>query len=180
MTTESQPRRQLVPFLAGFFALFTGLCTIFALVVTVAEAWQEHVRAQWPEATAQIERCDVDPVNSGRYYHIVCRLSYEVDGQPAATKIYSRSIPSPKRVIWQYPPNQIGLLQEWVDQHPQGTPIVVHYDPAYHNKAVLVATDMPLAGPRTPSNLKVLALFGVSCSVLFTIARFTRPRPSIA
>src|SRR6266567_6179368 len=36
--------------LAGFFGLFAGLCTVFALVVTAAEGWVEHVQAQWPTA----------------------------------------------------------------------------------------------------------------------------------
>jgi hypothetical protein len=37
--------------------------------------------------------------------------------------------------------------------------VVVHYDPADHVKVALVATDMPLGGPRTPSNLKVLEVW---------------------
>jgi hypothetical protein len=37
--------------------------------------------------------------------------------------------------------------------------IVVHYDPADHVKVALVATDMPLGGSRTPSNLKVLEVW---------------------
>jgi hypothetical protein len=67
-------------------------------------------------------------------------------------------------------------MQEWVDGHPEGTEIVVHYDPANHNKAVLVTTDMPLGGPRTPNNVKLLGFFAVSCAVLLTIARVARQR----
>ena len=33
---------------------FLGLCTIFVLVVTAFEAWQEHAQAQWPQVTASI------------------------------------------------------------------------------------------------------------------------------
>jgi hypothetical protein len=67
-------------------------------------------------------------------------------------------------------------LQEWVDEHPEGTPIAVHYDPANRKKAVLVTTDMPLGRPRTPDNLKLLGFFAVSCAVLLTVARVARPR----
>jgi hypothetical protein len=68
------------------------------------------------------------------------------------------------------------MLQEWVDEHPQGTPIEVGYDPVNPKKAVLVATDMPLAGPRTPNNLRLLGFSAASCVVLLTIARIARPR----
>jgi hypothetical protein len=74
------------------------------------------------------------------------------------------------------PPNQIGPLEEWVDGHPAGTPIAVHYDPADHSTGVLVATDMPLDGPRTPSNMKQLEVSAVSSLILLAIARITRPR----
>jgi hypothetical protein len=159
-------------------AVFTGLCTIFAFVVTVAEGWQEHAQAQWPEATARIQRCSVDPTSSRRRTrdYIVCRLSYVVGAEEIVTKIYSRSVPSSGSALWQYPPNQTGRLQEWVDEHPAATPIVLDYDPANHKKAALVETDMPMGGPRTPSNLKLLGIAAASCGVLLAITRITRPR----
>ena len=52
--------RGLVLMLASFLVLFAGLCTVFALVVTAAQAWQEHAHAHWPEATAQVQRCGLD------------------------------------------------------------------------------------------------------------------------
>jgi len=160
--------------------LFAGLCTLFALVVTVGEGWQEHVHAQWPAATARIQSCGLGPVSSRRnaYYGINCRLSYLVGSEQIEAKVYSRSIPAPQRVIWQYPPNQIGTLQQWVDEHPEGTPITVHYDPDNPRKAVLVETDMPLGGPQTANNLKLLGFAAASCVLLLTIARFARPRSS--
>jgi hypothetical protein len=56
----------------------------------------------------------------------------------------------------------LGLLEEWVDGHPLGTPLVVRYDPVHDTKVELVATDMPLGGPQTPSNVKrlVSSFFG--------------------
>jgi hypothetical protein len=156
--------------------VFLGLCTIFASVVTTAEAWQDHARAQWPEVMARIDRCSLDQSSTGRRqrYRIRCRLSYAVDTERNVANIYSRYVPSPE--VWQYPPNQIGPLETWVDEHPQGTPILVHYDPANHNKAVLVTTDMPLAGPTTPNNRKLLKVVAGTFLGLLVLALLTRPR----
>jgi len=52
------------------------------------------------------------------------------------SQVYSRSMPALRRVIWQYPPQQFEMVQEWVDAHPEGTPIAVHYHPANHSNAV--------------------------------------------
>jgi len=156
---------------------FLGLCTIFVSVVTAAQAWQEHAQARWPEVTARVDGCGLDRTSSGRRerFYIHCRLSYAVGAVQNATNVYSSNVPSPE--IWQYPPNQIAPFEKWVDEHPQGTPIVVRYDPADHTKAVLVATDMPRGGPRTPSNVKLLEVCAGSFLVLLTIGRLTRPRP---
>jgi hypothetical protein len=112
-------------------------------------------------------------------YWIDCRISYLVGGlagdEEIVTEVHSRSTPAPRRVISQHPAMQIGLMQGWVDDHPPGTPIAVHYDPANHKKAVLVTTDMPLGGPRTPDNLRLLGFFAGSSALLLAIARITRP-----
>ena len=157
--------------------LLSGLCTIFASLVTAAQAWQEHAQARWPEVTARVDRCGLDQTSSGRRekYYIHCRLSYVVGAEQNVANVYSSNVPSPE--IWQYPPNQIAPFEQWVDQHSQGTPIVVRYDPANHKNAVLVATDMPRGGARTPNNAKLLAICAGSFLVLLTIARITRPRP---
>jgi hypothetical protein len=156
--------------------LFLGLCTVFASVVTVAEAWQEHLQARWPEVTARVDECGLQQTSSGRRekFYIRCRLKYAVGAEQYATNIYSRNVPSPE--IWQYPPNQIAPFEEWVNNHPPGTSLVVRYDPAKHTKVALVATDMPGGRPRTPSNVKLLEVCAGSFLVLMTIARITRPR----
>jgi Protein of unknown function (DUF3592) len=169
--------RGFVLILASFLVLFAGLCTVFALVVTAAQAWQEHARAQWPEATAQVQRCGLDIyTRKPESYRIDCSVSYKVHGEEIVSHVYSRSMHAPRRVIWQYPPQQFERLQEWVDTHPGGTPIAVHYDPANHSNAVLVATAMPLGGPRTPDNLRVLGVAAASCLVLLAIVRIAWTR----
>jgi len=175
-TTGAAPKRQLMWAGLMLLAVLFGLCTVFATVVTAAQAWQEHARAQWPEVTAHVEKCGLERSSTGRRqrFHIRCRLSYSVGGEPNATNIYSAYAPS--REVWQYPPNQVGPLEQWVEEHPAGTPILVRYDPARHTNVVLVATDMPLAGPRTQSNIKVLELFAGGFVVLLLLARITRPR----
>ena len=183
MTMQGAPRnkpglRGWITAVTALLGLFTGLCTLFALVVTAAQAWQEHTWTQWPETTAQILRCSLDIYRSRtESYWINCSVSYLVHEEETAARIHSRSTPSPQRVIWQYPPAQFDRMQRWVDEHPPGTSIRVHYDPANHGKAVLVETDMPLGDLQTPNNLRLLGFFAVSCIVLVSIARMARPRP---
>jgi Protein of unknown function (DUF3592) len=176
MTTGTVPKGQLMWGIVALLGFLAGLCTMFAFVVTVTQAWQERAQARWPEATARVDRCGLEQTSSrGREkYYIHCRLSYAVSGEQIVTNVYSGHVPSPE--IWQYPPNQIGPFEEWVEKHPPGTPIAVHYDPTNHKRAELVASDMPRGGPRTPENLKLLAFFAASSLVLLTIARITRPR----
>jgi hypothetical protein len=53
--------------------------------------------------------------------------------------------------------------------------MAVRYDPAKHNKMVLVATDMPRdGGPRTANNLKLLGFFAAISLLLLTMARAWR------
>lgn len=177
MTTDGAGKRQLAWLALVVLGLFAGLCSIFVLVVTVIQGWQEHAQAQWPQATALVQRCGVDIHTHGRAesYWIDCGISYSVGAEEIVTKVHSRSTPAPRRVISGHPAMQVELMEDWVDNHPPGTPIAVHYDPANHKKAVLVATDMPLGGPRTPNNLRLLGVTAGSCAVLLAFAKITRP-----
>ncbi|HUE43484.1 MAG TPA: DUF3592 domain-containing protein [Candidatus Sulfotelmatobacter sp.] len=160
--------------------LFTGLCTIFAMVTTLPLAWQEHAESQWPQATAQIQTCRVFVSgHKPKSYRIDCALSYEVAGQATQTHLYSRNTPAPRPVAWQSPASQFELMQDWVDDHPPGTPIDVHYDPADHRKVVQVASNNSISEPRTPNNRKLSEFFAVSFLFLLVIARITRPDPSL-
>lgn len=176
MTTGTVQKGPLMWLGLMVLVVLFGLCTIFASVVTATQAWQEHVQARWPEVTARVDRCGLEQKSTGRRegYHIHCRMSYAVGAERNVTNVYSRNVPS--RNVSQYPPNQIGPFEEWVDEHPPGTPIVVRYDPADHTKVVLVAANMPFGGPRTQNNVKLLEFLVGSFLVLLMIARITRPR----
>lgn len=167
--------RRITQLLAVFFGLFAGLATIFALIVTVAEGWQEHIQKRWPEVMAQVQRCslEVSPFNSS-YYWIDCSIRYELQGEPIISQVHSRTTPAPGRWISQYPAGQFDRMRRWVDAHPERTPVKVRYDPAHPDKVVLVTSDMPRGGPRTPNNLKLLGICAASCVVLLTIARMAR------
>jgi hypothetical protein len=174
MTTGTAQKGSLMWLGLIVLVIFLGLCTIFASVLTVAQGWQQHVQAQWPEVAARVDECGLERTSSNgrRKFYIRCRLSYAVGAEQHATDIYSSNVPAPE--IWQYPPNQIAPFEEWVDEHPQGTPIALRYDPADHTK--VVAANAPFGGPRTPDNVKLLEVCAACFLVLLTIARITRPR----
>lgn len=169
------PIGRLTRLVLGVLVLLFGLCTIFVSVVTGIQAWQEHAQARWPEVTARVDTCDLNRTSSDgeRKFYIQCRLIYAVGTEQNAANVFSTNVPAPE--VWQYPPNQIAPFEEWVDEHPQGTPINARYDPAHHAKAVLVATDMPHGGPRTPSNLKLLEVCAGGFAVFLTILRIIGP-----
>jgi hypothetical protein len=76
MTTEAVPKGQWMYVGLAVLVVFSGLCTIFASVVTAAQAWQEHAQARWPEVTARVDTCGLNQTSSGpRRYRIRCRLS---------------------------------------------------------------------------------------------------------
>jgi L-rhamnose mutarotase len=152
----------------GFLGLFAGLCSVLALVVSAAEGWREHTQQSWPEVTARIQRCSVDQYypyrrsNRRISFWIRCRIAYQSGSEEIATRINSHTA---------FTDTDVAIMQQWVAEHPPDSSIVVRYDPANHGKAVLMETDMPFAGPRTPNNLQVLLMAAVACVVLLTIAR---------
>ena len=178
MAAEAAPKGSVMRLFLGVLVIFSGLCTIFASVVTVAQAWQEHAQARWPEVIAHVDRCAMVQTSTGRResYYIRCRFGYEVGDEQNVATIYSNNVPSPK--VWQYPPNQIAPYEKWVSEHPPGTPVAVRYDPGNHAKIARMTIDMPRGGRRTPNNIKLLQAFAGSFVVLLTIALITRPQSS--
>jgi hypothetical protein len=142
----------------------------------VNDAWREHVELSWPQTTATIKKCSLDPYVPLRsasrtpVWHIQCRLNYSAESIQIENNIRSRSTTAG----WG---GHIDLMAQWVAKHPSGSPIVVHYNPSDTKTAVLIDTDMPDAGPRTPNNLKLLLISSVAFVGLFTIARLSRSNP---
>lgn len=168
--------------IALLLGAFTTLCTLFAAVVTAADAWRDHVHAAWPLAQARVARCEMREYRGrGKSWYIRCRFTYLAAGQDAAAQIDSRTVPDPARDIWQSAGTPgLGDLQAWVDAHPPDTPVELHYSPANPGTAVLVATDMPLAGPKAAGDLRVLRLFAIPSLVLLLLGLLGRgknPRP---
>lgn len=176
MTTGKSPANP--PTAQGFialFGLFAGVCTVFALVFSAADALREHAQQSWPQTTATIERCGLDPYHpfshAGRdtIWHIECRINYLVHGDIVEAKIRSRSAKSGA---------DTELMNRWVAEHRRGSPIIIHYNPADHNAVVLTATDMPYAGPRTPDNLRLTLIAAATCAIMLTIAKVLRAQAS--
>jgi hypothetical protein len=179
-TPEVSRARGLLFVCLVVLALLTGACTIFALVVTAAQAWQEHAEKSWPEVTAHVDTCRFER-NSTRGRHklyIACRFTYEVGAEQNAISIYSTCFPAPE--VAAYPPNQQKPFEDWLDAHPPGTPIALRYDPANHKKAVISADFMPRGGPHTQNNIKLLTFFALSFIVLLSLTQLTRPRKLFA
>src|SRR6202035_6085374 len=116
MSTEGVRKGPLLWLALVVLGFFAGLCSMFALVVTAAQAWQEHAQAQWPQAAATVQTCAVEIyMHKQKSYWIECRISYPVGAEQVVTRVHSRSSPAPSRVVSQHPTAQIDLMQDWVD-----------------------------------------------------------------
>jgi hypothetical protein len=171
-TRNNPPKTQAV---LGLFTAFAALSTIFVLIITVPEAIQEYAQRSWPDATATINRCSVEPSRtlgtrrerSILVWRIGCTIHYRAGEQEIQTSLGSRSTNSDA---------DRQLMVQWVGNHRAGSSMVVHYDPNGPQNAVLTATDMPYGGPRTPDNLKLLSIAATLYAVLLVAARIMRTR----
>jgi hypothetical protein len=118
--SDPAPKGQLMWLGLMMLVALSGLCTIFASVVTAAQARQEHAQARWPEVTARVDRCGLNQTSSGRRekYYIHCRLRYAVGAEQNGRMSIRAMFLRPR--FWQFPPHQIGSLEQWVDEHPPG------------------------------------------------------------
>lgn len=181
MEQAARPKRGWVVIvgLSYLFAVFTA----FAAVVSAGEAWVEYRHRQWPEVSARIEHCDVKPYqrSTGRRlphsaYYIACAVSYETaENRLVLATVTSHRIKSPELAGTDTRP-QLKRMQAWVDRHPAGASLDVHYDPAHQQRAVLTNTDMPLGGPeRAANNLKLILACAGAWGLLWFIGRAVRP-----
>jgi len=176
MSAQPSPGRHLLRLVLFVLVALSGLCTIFALVTTAAEAWQERAQKQWPQATAHVDTCELARTSYDRreMQHIDCRLSFVVNDRRIVADIYSANVPSPE--VLQYPPNQIQPYLDWVNYHPAGSTLAVRYDPSNPQKVVLASDYMPRGGPHTTNNLKLVAACAGTFVVSFLLARIMRPQ----
>jgi hypothetical protein len=65
MPAETAPNTQWMRQTLGALVVFSGLCTVLALVLTASEAWQEHARERWPQVTAHVDSCGLERVSTG-------------------------------------------------------------------------------------------------------------------
>jgi hypothetical protein len=171
--TGSNRKWPLLAILASYvFALFTA----FAAVGTGIELWSMWRKEQWPSSPAVIEHCEVAPYipSHGRRvvsgYYIACGIRYEAEpSQSVKTNVRSRD--APEQAIWPDPSPLIGRMQGWVDQHPRGSVLKVHYDPNNPLNVVLTATDMPMAGPQLSDALILLGTVAAICGLLQLLGR---------
>jgi len=162
------------------FGCFAGFLAIFSLVVTIFAAFQEYMQSYWPEATASIQNCSVKRQNTSEedYYVIDCLIGYVVSDQIVMSHVLSRSLRAPERIIWELNAGQtqqmLDKMREWVDAHPPGMLINVHYNPSSYGKSALVTTDMPLGGPQTQSNVAIAVGFAAISIAMLAIGAIAR------
>ena len=97
----------------GAGCLVTGLCTIFALVVTAAEAWQGMPRSNGRRLRRTLIDAALDQTSSGRRekFYIHCRLSYPVGAERDVANVSSSNVPSPKEFGNITAPTRLGRLK---------------------------------------------------------------------
>lgn len=162
---------------AAVLALFSGLCTVFAAVVTAVQAWEEHAQAAWPVVTGTVDTCDVEYASTGtqrRRQYLRCRFNYSTSTGAKTVTLSSTYFPAADAA--QYPANQRQVFIDWANAHPRGTPIQLRYDPKEHGRAVLAEDYMPRGGPRTANNLRLLAVFAGLCVVAMAVMQVLKPR----
>jgi len=170
---SSSPRRTTVAGAVGLFGLFAGLCAILVLVATVADWREEAAQARWPVVSARIEGGEVDPhriSHGGTSWQLRYRVRYEADGQERVATLTSRSEVSEE---------EPAKLHAWAVEHRRGSPLDIRYDPAQPGRAVF-ASDVPNAGPRTSSDLRLLMIAATACVGLLALAKHLRAKEASA
>ena len=162
---------------AAVLALFAGMCTVFAGVVTAMQAWQEHAQTKWPTAAGTVDACDITYSSTGtthRRRYIRCHFSYNTDTGPATATLTSAYFYGPD--VPQFPANQWQPFVDWVNDHTPGTHVTLRYDPDDHRRMILAENPMPRSGSHTRNNLKLLAVFAGMFVVAMMMMRVLKPR----
>jgi hypothetical protein len=170
----STTRRTTVSGVAGLIGLVAGLCTVFALVVTIMEWREEQARARWPIVHASIQNVAVDASRTskrGTVWRLRCAIRYTVDGIEYSTTLHSRSASGDA---------EAQRMRDWAARHRRHDAIDARYDPQQPAQVVFADDDVPGAGPRSSSNI-ALTLIAAAVSVLFlALARHLYAREQAA
>jgi Protein of unknown function (DUF3592) len=163
--TAPSRRRTTVAGLAGFLALFAGLCTVFALLATVWDWREEAAQARWPVVSALIASGEVDPQrlsHGATGWQLRYRVRYEAEGQERVARLASRLERSE---------DEPAALRAFASKHRRGGHIDVRYDPEQPGHAIFASADVPNTGPRTTADLQLLLIAATLCVGLLALAR---------
>lgn len=151
----------------SFFGFVFAFGTLFMIVKTATDTFQESKQAKWPRAVATITQ-QVVRKYSGRHdvWRIESEVRYSVDGEKLTSNIQSR--------VGGF--TELKAMRSWASQHQPGTSLPVRYDPQHHNTVVPDAGDMPESGPQVPDDLVTVLLFLLLSIALVTIGRVLQRR----
>ena len=161
--------------LAGLFGLFAGLCSVFAICVTLVDWYNEATEARWPLVSAVVERADVIASErsdgSGPLWNLRAHVRYEVNGVARAATLTSRTA---------FSDINAEQLQTWAEEYRAGRRVDIRYDPSRETRAVFAAADLSSVAGRVRTDLIFVAVGAVACVILLVLARFLGAREARA
>jgi Protein of unknown function (DUF3592) len=152
----------------GFLGLLMGLFAIFVLIAAAVDWRDETAQAHWPVVSALIDRGEVTASRraqsdgGGMTWKLDYRVHFDLNGQE---QIASISLPSATSE------SQGAELQSWAARHRRGDQIDVRYDPSRPSRAIFASGAVPIAGPRTHSDLVLVMVFAVASVGLLALAK---------
>jgi Protein of unknown function (DUF3592) len=157
--------------------LFAGLCAVFAALVTVADWYDETMRARWPVVSATVERADValsyrtKSDGGGKLWNLRVHVRYDADGGGRTATLTSRTV---------YSEEQAATLRSWAAQYRKGSHIEIRYDPSRQDRAVATSSEGPLAANRTRTDLILLVFAAIASAALLKLAKVLSAREARA
>lgn len=141
------------------------LITLGAIPAVISHRREERLQASWPQATAIVQRCDVERVywrirnSGGPVWHIQCSGRISVDGKSVRVSFRSHSVGRAA---------EIQELRTWAAQHDEGASVAVRYDPGRPRTVVPEPSSMPHAESQIPGEEEVGVVFAVAGVLLLS------------
>jgi hypothetical protein len=158
---------------AALLGLFAGLCSIFAVFVTISDWHEEATQARWPVASAVVDRADVvasvraPKDGGGTVWKLSYRVRYELNGEALTSRAA-------------FSETEAAKLQSWAAQHRKGSHIDIRYDPSQDNRAAFASAEVSSAADRMGSDLILFAVAAIASAALLALARYFRAREALA